>query len=179
MQHLDVINFWFKELKPEQWWKKDEELDRIIKQRFGELHVSASACELFDWRREPYGRLAEIIILDQFSRNIYRGTPLAFASDAMALCLSQEAIHGGHDLKLTSEERCFCYMPFMHSESRMIHGTAAKLFADLGLQSNLDYELKHKQVIDRFGRYPHRNAILGRHSTPEEVEFLQTPGSTF
>ncbi len=179
MRYRDVIEFWFNELDPEQWWKKDEQLDRVIKERFLQIHGKATACELFDWRREPSGRLAEIIILDQFSRNIYRGTPSAFASDAMALCLSQEAIGAGDDLQLSNSERCFCYMPFMHSESRKIHRIAVKLFANLGLESNLQYELKHKEVIDRFGRYPHRNAILGRSCTPEEAEYLKKPGSGF
>lgn len=179
MLYRDVINFWFAEITPEQWWKKDEDLDRAIKERFSELHTRANACELYEWRNEPLGRVAEIIVLDQFSRNIYRGTPLSFASDTMALCLSQEAIRTGDDLKLSNTERCFGYMPFMHSESQRIHRVAVALFSNLDLETNLNFELKHKEVIDRFGRYPHRNDILGRPSTADELEFLKLPGSTF
>lgn len=179
MHYCNVIDFWFSEIDPEQWWKKDDDLDRTIKERFSELHASASACELFGWRKEPAGRVAEIIVLDQFSRNIYRGTPLSFASDDLALCLAQEAIYCEDDSHLSSGERLFCYMPFMHSESQKIHQVAVNLFTELGLQSNLDFEIKHKEVIDRFGRYPHRNAVLGRPSTAEEEEFLKLPGSSF
>lgn len=179
MHYRDVINFWFDEITPEQWWEKDEQLDRTIRERFSSLHSSAGECELSAWRDDPAGRVAEIIVLDQFSRNIYRGTPMAFASDAVALCLSQEAIRAGDDLSLSDDQRCFCYMPFMHSESRKIHETAVELYTSLGLQSNLDFELKHKEIIDRFGRYPHRNDVLGRPSTPEEIEFLRLPGSAF
>ena len=179
MGYSDVINFWFNEITPKQWWKKDARLDATIKQRFSGLHSSAGKGELYEWRNEPLGRLAEIIVLDQFSRNIHRDTPLAFASDSMALCLSQEAIRTGDDLELPNDKRCFCYMPFMHSESKKIHEIAVKLFTDLGDASNLNYELEHKKIIDRFGRYPHRNFILGRPSTQDEAEFLKLPGSGF
>ena len=179
MGYGDVINFWFNEITPKQWWKKDAQLDAVVKQRFSGLHSSAGKGELYEWRNEPLGRLAEIIVLDQFSRNIYRGTPLAFASDPLALCLSQEAIRTGDDRNLPSKKKCFCYMPFMHSESKIIHEIALKLFTDLGDASNLKYELEHKKIIDRFGRYPHRNEILGRASTPDEIEFLKQPGSGF
>ena len=116
-------------------------------------------------------------MLDQFSRNLYRGSALSFAFDPLALCLAQEAVSTQADQALEPEKRCFCYMPYMHSESEAIHAVALKLFSELGL--NVDYELKHKEIIDRFGRYPHRNAILGRSSTPEELSFLGQPGSSF
>ena len=177
--HSDVLDFWFSEIQPSMWWAVDAEFDREIRQRFGELHQRASRCELFTWRREPKGRLAEIIVLDQFSRNIFRNTPQAFANDTMALALAQEAIEQGAAKPLTAVERSFLYMPFMHSESKRIHQIAEDLFRGNGIAENYDFELKHKAIIDRFGRYPHRNEILGRVSTPEEIEFLKQPGSSF
>jgi uncharacterized protein (DUF924 family) len=134
---------------------------------------------LFEWRAEAKGRLAEIIVLDQFSRNMFRGLPLAFASDALALVLAQEAVSAKADALLNPTERCFLYLPFMHSESLRIHEIALELYRNNGLQSNLDFEIRHKQIIERFGRYPHRNSILGRQSTDEEIAFLKQPGSGF
>ena len=179
MNYEEVLKFWFEEITPEQWWQKSADLDRMIGKRFGCVHEAATRCELYEWRMAPRGRLAEIIVLDQFSRNIHRDTPLSFAFDPLSLCLSQEAVSRGMDIDLGAEERCFCYMPYMHSESRQIHEVAVRLFTDLGLESNIDFELKHKEIIDRFGRYPHRNEILSRPSTPEEIEFLAQPGSSF
>jgi uncharacterized protein (DUF924 family) len=174
-----VLSFWFQEVTPAQWWKVDADFDRTIVERFASIHHAAVRGELSPWRAEPAGRLAEVIVLDQFSRNLHRGTALAFAADPVALVLSQEAIAGGHDRGLTQTERSFLYMPFMHSESAIIHEAAVGLFQALGLQSTLDFELRHKAIIDRFGRYPHRNAALGRASTEEELLFLQKPGSSF
>ena len=179
MNYQQVIDFWFTEIAQEQWWKKDGGFDLVIGQRFGKIHEAATRCELYEWRGTPQGRVAEIIVLDQFSRNIHRDTPLSFVYDPMALCLSQEAIRTGINDDLSPDERMFCYMPFMHSESRRIHRIAVKLFTDAGLESNLQFELKHKTIIDRFGRYPHRNGILSRSSTAEEMEFLKLPGSSF
>ena len=174
-----VIHFWFAELTPAQWWKVDPTLDAAIAERFGALHAAAHLGELYPWRKLPQGRLGEILVLDQFSRNIYRGTARAFASDAMALALAQEAVAGGHAAPLSPQERLFLYMPYMHSESRLVHVQAERLFAALALPENLDFELRHKAIIDRFGRYPHRNQILGRPSTPAELEFLAGPDSGF
>lgn len=179
MKHTDVIGFWFDEVDAELWWKKEEAFDQSIVDRFTALHRAAAGCELYPWRQTPLGVLAEIIVLDQFSRNIHRGSPLAFACDSLALCLAQHAISAGADQDLEADKRLFCYMPFMHSESRLIHEVALALFADLGFDSNLTFELKHKEIIDRFGRYPHRNVVLGRTSTPAELAFLQQPGSSF
>ncbi len=175
----DILNFWFNELTPEQWWVKDAKLDEDIKQRFADIHTKAARCELFDWRIAAKGRLAEIIILDQFSRNIFRDTPQAFAQDSLALALAQEALAVNADKALSPAECVFLYMPFMHSESAEIHQIAVTLYSAPGLENNWDFELKHQAIITRFGRYPHRNAILGRESTPEEIEFLQQPGSSF
>lgn len=175
----DILRFWFEEITPAQWWKVDPAFDAMIAQRFGALHAAAVQGELFGWRGDAAGRLAEVIVLDQFSRNIHRGTPGAFAADPMALVLAQEAVAVGHDLQLPPERRVFLYMPFMHSESRRVHEEAERLFIALGIQDNLDFERRHKAIVDRFGRYPHRNAILGRASSAEEIAFLETPGSSF
>jgi uncharacterized protein (DUF924 family) len=175
----DVLNFWFGELTPAQWYKASDAADAEICRRFGALHAAAAQCELFAWRDMPEGRLAEVIVLDQFSRNIHRGTALAFAQDALALALAQEAVRVGADSALPAERRAFLYLPYMHSESAVIHEEALRLFDQPGLENNLDFEHKHKLIIDRFGRYPHRNTVLGRASTPEEIAFLATPGSSF
>jgi len=177
--YKQIVNFWFEEIEPASWWKKSDDFDALLIERFSEIHASASCCELYEWRRQPEGRLAEIIVLDQFSRNMFRDTPGAFATDAMSLTLSQEAIACGADRALTPVQRSFLYMPFMHSESLKIHEVAVELFRKNGIKSNLDYEFSHKKIIERFGRYPHRNKILGRQSTAEEIEFLTRPGSSF
>ena len=174
-----VLKFWFNEISPAQWWAKDEALDRHITQRFANVLQQAAAGELFSWRQSASGRLAEIIVLDQFSRNIYRDSKEAFAQDAMALVLAQEAVSAGVLAQLNSDERNFLLMPYMHSESALIHQQAEVLFKQYAPENNYQFELKHKVIIDRFGRYPHRNSILGRTSTAEESEFLQQPGSGF
>ncbi|MCO7227430.1 DUF924 family protein [Pleionea sp. CnH1-48] len=175
----EIISFWFEELEPKQHWIKDVAFDQMIAERFGNVHRAASQSELFYWRDTALGRLAEIIVLDQFSRNMYRDRPESFAFDSLALCLSQEAVRAGVAKDLNDQQRSFLYMPYMHSESPAIHEEAVKLFSEKGLEGNLDFEMKHKVIIDRFGRYPHRNKILGRESTAEEQEFLTQPGSSF
>ena len=174
-----VLDFWFTEISPRQWWLVSEDFDLLIKSRFGELQRAAARCELYGWRGTARGRLAEIIVLDQFSRNIHRGDPAAFACDALALGLAQWAVDAGADRELDAAQRAFLYMPYMHSESPALHELAVSLFSQPGLEGNLNFELRHKAIINRFGRYPHRNAILGRPSTPEEIDFLKTPGSSF
>lgn len=175
----EIIQFWFSELQPEQHWRKDSVLDQLITERFKELHQRAVQGELFHWRDQALGRLAEIIILDQFSRNIYRDHEQAYAADGIALVLAQEAVLHEADMALPAHQRAFMYMPYMHSESPVIHAQAVQLFDQEGMEANLNAELKHKAIIDRFGRYPHRNHMLGRESTPEELSFLQQPGSSF
>jgi len=174
-----VLAFWFEDIRPAQRWKVDPAFDELIRNRFGALHEQAKRCELFGWRATPEGRLAEVIVLDQFARNIHRSTPLAFAADPLALALAQEAVAAGDDLKLLMERRAFLYMPYMHSESAAIHAAGEPLMRERAEPGTHDYELRHKAIVDRFGRYPHRNAILGRESTPEELEFLKQPGSSF
>ncbi len=168
-----VLNFWFEELKPAQWWRKDRDVDHTIVSRFGELHRAAARGELYLWRYQSLGRLAEIIILDQFSRNIYRDSPLAFAQDSMALALAQEAIALHADQDVIGRQKAFFYMPFMHSESPLIHQLSIALFSAPGLEDNLRSAHQHKTIIDRFGRFPHRNKILARNSTTEELSFLE------
>ncbi|MBA3903652.1 MAG: DUF924 domain-containing protein [Rhodocyclaceae bacterium] len=175
----DVLKFWFEEIEPKMWWVSDREFDNQIKDRFLAILQQAMRGELFAWRKEPKGRLAEVIVLDQFSRNIYRNSPLAFSQDSMALVLAQEAIAVGAHNAMSPIERTFLYLPFMHSESKRIHEWAESLYRANGLGHNYEFELKHKAIIDRFGRYPHRNEILGRASSAEELEFLKQPGSSF
>jgi uncharacterized protein (DUF924 family) len=174
-----ILDFWFEELSPEQWWKIDPALDQRITVRFSDVHAKAARAELFAWRLDPEGCLAEILVLDQFSRNMHRGHGLAFANDVLALALAQESVATGADLALPQERRVFLYMPYMHSESAHIHGVAEALFRDRAPKDNHDFELRHKAIIDRFGRYPHRNELLGRPSTPQELQFLTEPGSRF
>jgi uncharacterized protein (DUF924 family) len=175
----DVLDFWFQELSPKDWFSGDTALDELITQRFAALHEQARQGELYHWRSTAEGRLAEVIVLDQFSRNLFRGTPESFSSDPMALALAQEAVASSADERLTPEQRTFLYMPYMHSESLKIHEEAVRLFKNNGIENNLDFEYRHKAIIERFGRYPHRNEILGRASTLDEIEFLKQPGSSF
>jgi len=174
-----VLKFWFDDLSPQQWFMQSDQVDTTIRNKFLDTHNKAAAGELDNWRKDARGSLAEIIILDQFSRNLYRITPQAFAQDGMALVLAQEAIGKGFEDDLSKEQVQFLYLPFMHSESLVIHERAVELYTALGQEMNLEFEMKHKAIIERFGRYPHRNAILGRESTPEEIEFLKGPDSSF
>lgn len=177
--HEQILEFWFDEVETAQWWRGNAAFDRLIADRFGAMHAAATRCELYAWRTTPAGRLAEIIVLDQFSRNIHRGTPSAFANDALALALAQEAVHAGADRPLPQVRRNFVYMPYMHSESPEIHVTGTILFRDNGDESTVEFARRHREIIERFGRYPHRNAILGRTSTAAEIEFLGQAGSSF
>lgn len=174
-----ILRFWFVEAGEAAWWGGSSAFDEQVRSRFGEVLAEAARGELWAWRARPRGRLAEILVLDQFSRNIHRGTPAAFAQDPMALVLAQEAVAADALATLSPKERCFVLMPFMHSESPAIHVEAERLFAEHAPPDNLAFERRHRAIIDRFGRYPHRNAILGRASTPEELAFLAEPGSSF
>jgi uncharacterized protein (DUF924 family) len=175
----DVLTFWFGELSPDDWFKRDPVLDRKMALRFKKLHAQACLGELCSWRESIEGRLAEILLLDQFSRNIFRDDPRSFAQDGMALVLAQEMVSRGMDKELGTAKRSFVYMPYMHSESVAVHHQALKLFAAPGLEHNLDYEKAHLAILRKFGRFPHRNKILNRASTPEEIEFLKGPNSSF
>lgn len=179
MNYQDILDFWFSPETQPNWFTKSDQFDQSLKEKFGDILEQASKAELWSWRKNADGRLAEILVLDQFSRNIFRDTPRAFTQDSLALALAQEAISQDLDKQLSPEQRSFLYMPFMHSESKLIHEFALKLFQRLGNPENLEYEIKHKIIIDRFGRYPHRNQILGRESTEEELSFLTQPDSSF
>ena len=171
MEAQEVLQFWFEELEPKDWFIKSESLDKEIYRRFFKIHQAAIAGELSHWRKSVQGRLAEIIVLDQFSRNLYRDDARAFLYDGMALVLAQEALP--YSEELTVIERSFLYMPFMHSASLAIHQEAEKLFSEPGMEKRAKYEKMHRDIIEQFGRYPHRNEILGRKSTEEELEFLR------
>lgn len=179
MDYIDVLSFWFDDIEQSKWWVKDDDFDLLVKQKFLLTHKQAHNCELFEWRKTARGRLAEIIVLDQFSRNIFRDTPKAFLSDKLALILAQEAIQLGKDEELSQIEKSFMYLPFMHSESLKIHNVAVELYKNNGVHSSLEFEIKHRDIIERFGRYPHRNVILNRISTEEELAFLKQPDSSF
>jgi uncharacterized protein (DUF924 family) len=153
----DVLDFWFVEHGQKEWFGGGPEFDRKLAGRFAETHEAVARGEAWTWRATPEGRLAEIIVLDQFSRQIHRGSPLAFASDDMAL----EPVR-----------RRFMYMPYMHSESLLVHEEAMRLFTALGDAEMLKYEGLHAACLRRFGRYPSRNAVLGRESTPEELDYI-------
>jgi uncharacterized protein (DUF924 family) len=171
-----VLEFWYGELKPADWWAADPELDRRIAGRFGETHARLALGEGFSWRMTGQGRLAEIIVLDQFSRQLFRGAARAFAQDGMALVLAQEAVAGGFDAGLSTDEKAFLYMPFMHSESLAVHAAAGPLFAGLG-EGYAKAAAGHLDVLKRFGRYPKRNAALGRESTPAELVYIAESGT--
>lgn len=173
------MTFWFDETDGNAHFNQSKDLDDEIRWRFEGLHSRAARCELWPWRTSPSGRLAEVIVLDQFSRNLYRNRAEAFAYDGTALALAQEAVALELDQLLPQRHRSFLYMPYMHSESARVHIEALRLFTDLGDGSQLRYEVQHKEIIDRFGRYPHRNVVLGRLSSKEEEAFLRQPNSRF
>jgi len=172
-----VLGFWFEDLGPKGWFRKDPALDQVLVERFGRVHAAACRCELYQWRQSASGALAEILVLDQFSRNIHRNQPEAFAQDPLAL--AQQMVALSWDRELPIEQRAFVYMPYMHSESALIHREALRLFDQSGLERNLHHERRHWAIIERFGRYPHRNEVLGRASTEKERAFLRQPGSSF
>ncbi|HKU14622.1 MAG TPA: DUF924 family protein [Steroidobacteraceae bacterium] len=168
-----VIRYWFEELPSEAWFRKDERVDAMIRERFGALHDEAAQISP-QQLSSPLECLAAVIVLDQFSRNMFRGSARAFAADALALAISQHAIAAGLDRQLTSQQRWFLYMPFQHCEDRAVQARSLELFTQLGDPQNIDYARRHKEVVDRFGRFPHRNEALGRESTAEEREFIAT-----
>lgn len=179
LHYRDIIYFWFEECTPKQWWQKSLEFDRSIATRFGSALQAAIDGKLAHWRSEAEGRLAEIIVLDQFSRNIYRDRPQAFSQDPFALKLAREAVRVGADKAVSETKRVFFYLPYMHGESLPIHQESLPLFQSLTEPSYLEYEYKHMKIIEEFGRYPHRNQILARESTEKEKIFLSQPGSSF
>ncbi|MEQ8395250.1 DUF924 family protein [Thalassobaculum sp.] len=175
----DVLAFWFGECTPQQWFEKNDAFDATLRERFGALHSEAAAGGLADWETSADGRLALLLVLDQMSRNLYRGDPRAFAQDARARDLARRAIAAG-DHVFGSRDRClFLYLPFEHSEDLADQLMCDALFRALGDAELIDYGVRHRVIIERFGRFPHRNAALGRTSTAEELEFLTQPNSSF
>lgn len=175
----EVLEFWFQELKPEDWYSGAKEVDEEIARRFAKLHTQVAHNELWRYRDDAKSLLAEVIVLDQFSRQLFRDSGEAFAYDGQALALAQQVMAGGQEQHFTKDERQFLYMPFMHSESKAIHAEALVLFESLENEESLKYEKIHKDIIDRFGRYPHRNERLGRQSTKEELEYLENNQEDF
>ncbi|MBP6561857.1 MAG: DUF924 domain-containing protein [Neisseriaceae bacterium] len=175
----NVLAFWFGEAAQPFWFDKSDDFDAAIRTQFGPTWMQAKQGELAHWRSSIQGRLAEIIVLDQFSRNLCRHQAAAFAQDGMALVLAQEAVAHPDYAGLNGDQKRFVLMPFMHSESARIHEDAVRLFTALGDANTLDFELRHKAIVDRFGHYPHRNKALNRSSSEEEIAFLQEEGSSF
>ena len=175
----EILRFWFEELTPDDWFGGGVTVDGRIRERFRDLHEALREQVPESWRASPRGLLGAVIALDQFPRNMYRDDPRAFAADGVALGLAREALARGFDREVSNDERKFLYLPFEHSEDPAEQVRSVQLFTTLGDEDNLSYALRHKEIIDRFGRFPHRNKVLGRNSTPEEAEFLKGPGSSF
>ena len=175
----DILKFWFKECNPEQWFKKNDAFDQIIKNTFSNTIEAAIKGKIDDWQNTETGCLALIIILDQFTRNVFRDTPRAFAGDKRALALSQTCCDKGFLNNPDINKRKFMLMPMMHSENLAVQDTALPLFKKFASRKDFEYAKKHRDIIARFGRFPHRNLILKRKSTKEELEFLKQPGSSF
>lgn len=186
-----VLDFWFGAPHSAEfggtrqaWFRKDLEFDALIALRFGASVRTALAGELRDWDATAASSLARIVLLDQFTRNMFRDTPRAFAGDSLALAAAQATVSRGDDTALLPVQRAFVYLPFEHAENLGLQQRSVELFTALAtqhasLQSMLDYALRHRDVIQRFGRFPHRNALLGRASTADELAFLELPGSRF
>ena len=174
-----VIAFWFAPGLDERWFVADPAFDAEIRERFQPLVERAAAGDCDDWIGSPRGALALCLLLDQFPRNIWRGSPLAYACDAKAREVSRAVIAAGLDRQLPAQQRPFLYLPFEHSEDLADQERCVDLMRDLDDEELLDYARRHRDIVARFGRFPHRNAVLGRESTAEEVEFLQQPGSSF
>ena len=170
-----VLDYWFDELKPQQQFAKDDAVDEEIARRFGHARDVVLASGAAGWRDNPDSLLAAVILLDQFSRNIHRGAPDAFAADPLALALTLEAIGKGWDRDMSPERAAFLYMPLMHAENVEAQRMSLEKFTALGRAENLRFAMDHAVVIEQFGRYPSRNAALGRDSTPEEREYLKRP----
>ncbi len=175
--YQQVLDFWFVEHGKDDWFTTSLEFDRKLAGRFAETHEKIARGEGFVWRQSARGRLAEIIVLDQFSRQLHRGQARAFAQDGMAIVLAQELVAQGLDAELSTDEKLFAYMPYMHSESLAVHEEGMRLFATLS-EEMFDFEKRHRDVIAQFGRFPKRNAALGRTTTPEEQAYIEATSDT-
>lgn len=176
----DVLEFWFSPRVRPKWFIRSDDLDREISETFGELHARAASGALDGWAATPRGALALVILLDQMPRNMFRGTSEAFATDPQARAVTRAALASEFDHDLSQEERLFLYLPLEHSEDLADQERCVELMRQLDdTPTWLDYAIQHRDIIARFGRFPHRNGVLGRDSTPEECEFLVLPGSSF
>jgi len=175
----EILSFWYEESTPKQWFMKDDAFDAAIATRFKDTVEAALAGQLDRWVDNAEGCLALILVLDQFTRNIFRNSPRAFSGDEMASALSLRCVERGYIEHDTEEYRTFMLMPMMHSESIEIQDRSLPLFKKWTPEQVYEYAVKHRDIVARFGHFPHRNSILGRPSTPEEVEFLKEPGSSF
>lgn len=188
-QAREVLQFWFGDGPPyadrPEWFRKSDAFDREIERRFAPLIETALKDGLQAWAGEAHTALARVLVLDQFTRNVYRNTPRAFAGDPLALAAAQAMVSGGQDRSLAPVQRVFVYLPFEHAEDPAAQDTSVQLFGALAREAPeagsgwLDYAHRHQEIVARFGRFPHRNTILGRPSTPEEIDFLRQPGSSF
>jgi len=177
MNYNVVIDFWFN--NKQKWFVKEPEFDTLIKEKFLTIYNQAINRELENWKNKAESLLSLVLVLDQFPRNMFRDTPQAFSGDEISLFLAKEAIEKGFDLKLNSDQRMFLYMPLMHSELLLDQKLSVELYSKMGNINTLNYAIAHHDIIVRFGRFPHRNKILGRISTLQELEFLRTPNSSF
>jgi uncharacterized protein (DUF924 family) len=175
----DVLDFWFRPSRRPLWFAQDADFDAEIRSRFSGLLDEALEGRHDAWAASARGRLALILVLDQFPRNLYRHTAQAFSGDERARRLVLEGLDAGHDRGLSVDERSFFYLPLEHAEDRELQALSVKLYEALGHETYLDYARRHRAIIDRFGRFPHRNEALGRPSTAEEADFLTQPESSF
>lgn len=173
-----IVQFWFEEARA-QWFIKDEKFDQVITERFGETYRQAARGSLDGWADSQDGTIALVIVLDQFSRNMFRGSAQSFATDEKALHIAKAAVQNGLDLELAITKRKFLYMPFMHSENLDDQNMSVELFKQVGDRANVEYAIRHRDIVAQFGRFPHRNKVLGRSSTLDEEQFLLQPGSSF
>lgn len=175
----DIITFWFEEISPEQWFKKDKEFDAMLLERAGTTVIKALNGQLDRWSKTSTGSVSLVILLDQFTRNIFRDTPKAFSGDEMALVLCQKSINSKWFSELSMMYKQFLLMPMMHSEDISIQEKSLPLFKQHANNRTYEFAVKHRDIIAKFGRFPHRNLILSRPSTEEELMFLNEPGSSF
>ena len=176
-QAAEVLHFWF-DGHPEDWFAKNPPFDAQIRARFLARHEEAAVGQLAQWAEEAASCLALVIVLDQFPRNMFRGEARAFATDPLALAAARVILERGWNKQMTQAQQLFAFLPFEHSESLADQNLACELMKDFG-EEQLRYALRHREIIERFGRFPHRNRVLGRESTAAEIEFLKQPGSGF
>lgn len=175
----EIVAYWCETLTVEDWWKSTPELDARVREQFGATHLALSRNVGPEWRATPEARLAAIIVLDQFPRNMYRASPMAFSTDWLALREARLALEAGADKLVDYGRRQFFYMPFEHSEVLADQDHSVRLFEAHGDEMYLGYAIRHRDVIADYGRFPHRNGYLGRTSTPQEEAYLATPGAGF